>query len=230
MSVPTKDTLLVSYSTNMNNRLIASGVSMYHLTAGRVSQYTAKHEAFIEAYTALTTARDAGDWSQTQTMLKAQAKEELLGAARTIYAIVSGDPDVSDTDKVALGIHLRPEPVSIPRPNVRPGMHLTGASGRTVTGTIHDNSVEPHRAKPPGSVSAWIYSFVGTDFPANPSAWKFEGSCTGRRFSVAFDDALPAGTQVWLCAAWINAKQEAGPISVPISANLPGGGTLVEAA
>jgi hypothetical protein len=52
---------------------------------------------------------------------------------------------------------------------------------------------------------------------------------TKARYEITFDSALPGGTQVWVCAARINAKQDAGPASVPITTNLQGVGASASA-
>lgn len=230
MAMPTQDPLLVPFSTNMNTRFVASGVSTYLLTAGQVSGYTDRHEAYLEAYNTLIEAREAGTWSRTQTVLKDEAKAALLGYGRGIYAQIAGNPLISDSDKMLVGITIPAVPSSIGRPSVRPGLHIDGVNGRIVSMSIHDNSVAPPRAKVPGAVAAWVYSFVGNDYPSNPSEWNFQGACTGRDFQISFEDSVPAGAKVWICAAWINRKQEAGPTSIPLSTNLQGGGSEVEAA
>ena len=69
-----------------------------------------------------------------------------------------------------------------------------------------------------------MYSFVGMDYPSDPTAWNFEGSTTKPKFDIVFPNTVAGGTQVWVCAAWSNAKQQTGPVSVPITTNLQGGG------
>ena len=41
---------------------------------------------------------------------------------------------------------------------------------------------------------------------------------------VIFPNTVPAGSQVWVCAAWINTHQQAGPVCRPVSTNIQGGG------
>jgi hypothetical protein len=88
----------------------------------------------------------------------------------------------------------------------------------------HDSANSNKRGKPAGAKAAYVYSFVGAEYPADAAAWTFEGATTRPRFQVGFPSTVAGGTQVWLCAAWVNAKQEAGPTSVPITTNLQGGG------
>jgi hypothetical protein len=229
MAIPTKDSLLVPYSTKFNDTL-ATNFATYHCTAAEAAQYTSLHTPYLEAYNALVEARAIGTRAESQTALKDATKQALLDFARQIYGKVAADMTISDSDKILLGVHVPVERTSIPRPNVAPAVYITGVNGRTVTGTLKDESVSPVRSKPPGSVSAWIYSFVGPDYPSDPSMWFFEGACAARQFSIVFKSTLPSGTRVWVCAAWINRKNEAGPISLPLPAILQGGGSEVEAA
>jgi hypothetical protein len=71
---------------------------------------------------------------------------------------------------------------------------------------------------------------VGPDYPVDPSKWRYEGPCTGRKAAVVFDNSIPNGAEVWICAAWLNQKLQAGPTSIPLSTNLQGGGSDTEAA
>jgi hypothetical protein len=109
-------------------------------------------------------------------------------------------------------------------------MDLVGVTQRQVDVHIHDSASSNKRGKPAGCHSAWVYTFIGSDYPADPAAWEFQGACNAGKFSIVFDSTVPAGAQVWICAAWVNFRSESGPISVPISTNLQGGGSTTEAA
>jgi hypothetical protein len=106
-------------------------------------------------------------------------------------------------------------------------MDIVSTANRTVTISVHDSAGSTKRGRPAGTAAAWVYSFVGTSYPSDPTGWTFEGATTKPKVQVVFPNTIPGGTQVWVCAAWVNAKQQAGPTSVPISTNLQGGGTNV---
>jgi hypothetical protein len=202
MAIPTKDALLAPYSINMNTRLVASGVTTYKLTAPQVAGYTSLHDLWIAAYNELVDARAAGNRSESLTMTKDDAKKGLLQYARQLYGIIRSNESIPDADKVLIGVR------------------------RTVVLNIHDAASPAKRRKPAGCVCAWVYSFVGTEYPSDPAAWTFEGATSKARFDVAFSSDVAGGTQVWLRAAWVNAKQQAGPMSVPVSTTLQGGGAV----
>lgn len=147
-----------------------------------------------------------------------------LNYARQLYSFVQSNAAVSDANKILLGVHVRVIPTPIPAPGVRPGMDIVSVANRTVKVHIHDSASSNKRGKPAGTDAAWVYSFVGASYPTDPGAWDFEGSTTKSTFDIVFPNSVANGAQVWICAAWINGKQQAGPVSVPITTNVQGGG------
>ncbi len=226
MAVPKKNSLLVPWSTNFSARATADPGS-YGLWSEQASQYAGLHALFISAYEALISARANGVWSRVQTAAAATAKANLLRFARELYAFVQANTSVSDAKKIEIGVTPRSGgSTPVPPPGVRPGVDPVSAVGHTVTINIHDSDSSAKRGKPAGAQAAWVYTFIGAEYPSDPAAWTFHGSTTKAKFDIVFPSTLPAGTQVWIRAAWINAKQQAGPMSAPITANLPGGGGM----
>ncbi len=156
---------------------------------------------------------------------KNTARENLRKASADLASVIDGTPAVSDQQKVDLGLNVRKQPARNGRPTVRPGMDMVSVNGRTVAVHIHDSASSTKRGKPAGTVAAWVYTFVGADYPSDPTLWDFQGSARKGKFEITFPSELPGGTQVWVCAAWVNTTDEAGPTSVPISTNLQGGGS-----
>ncbi len=224
MSIPLKDSLLVPFSTNFNARIVASP-GTFLLTAPQAAAYTALHDPFVAAYNAMMTARADGTRSESFTATKNSTRRALLNYARQLYAFVQANAAVSQANKILLGIHLKVIPAPIPAPGVRPGMDIIAVSNRTISVHIHDSASSTKRGKPPGTTAAWVYSFVGAEYPSDPTAWNFEGSTTKSKFNILFPSSVAGGTQVWLRAAWINPRQQTGPTSVPITTTLQGGGS-----
>lgn len=225
MSIPVRDALLVPYSTNFNARIVASAAT-FSLTPAQASAYTPLHDAYVTAYEAMMSARADGTRSKSLTSARDAAKRNLLIYARQLYTFVQSNASVTQANKILLGIHLRVIPAPIPRPGVAPGMDVVSVANRTVAVHVHDSANTNKRGKPAGATAAWVYSFVGANYPSDPTLWNFEGATTRPRFDILFPSTVAGGQQVWVCAAWINAKQEAGPTSVPITTNLPGGGAI----
>jgi hypothetical protein len=78
------------------------------------------------------------------------------------------------------------------------------------------------RGKPAGVAMAFMYSFVGSVPPTDTSAFEMEGTATRTTFEVTFPSSVPGGSQVWLAAAWANARTQTGPACAPITVYLQG--------
>jgi hypothetical protein len=225
-----KDALLVPWSANFNDR-INTMPGTYQLTAAQASAYTPKHTLFSTRYETLMQNRAEGTNSESLTILKNQARTDLLGYARELYALIQANNLVPDSDKVLAGVHVREgKPTPIPPPTLRPGLDLVSVVMRTLTLRIYDADSRTKRGKPFGATSAFVYSYVGANYPSDPSLWNFNGASTRYKYELVVPDNVAAGAQVWVCAAWVNARGEAGPVSTPITTNVQGGGTVVPAA
>jgi len=200
---------------------ITSTPTAYGLVAAQATAYAAVNTAYQTAY---TTAITPATRTKGAVEAKNQAKVNLKAAASDLAKIIDGTPTVTNQQKIDLGLSIRFTPSPIPAPSVRPGMDIVSVANRTIKVHIHDSASSTKRGKPAGTSAAWVYSFVGENYPSDPTAWSFEGACTKAKFDIVFPSTMASGTQVWVCAAWINAKQQAGPTSVPITTNLQGGG------
>lgn len=224
MAIPTKDTLLVPFLNNMSARLTASPTT-FGLVAGQAAELYSRKQAYVNAYDTLVNARADGTRSESQTQDKDTKKERVLAYARELYALVSSNNSVTDANKVLLGVHVRKSGnTPVPVPSVRPGMDLVSVVGRTISVHIHDSASSAKRGKPAGAVTAWVYSFVGENYPSDPSDWNFHGAANKEKFDFTLPGSTPNGAQVWICAAWVNGKNQAGPPSVPLTTNIQGGG------
>jgi hypothetical protein len=228
MAIPMKDALLVPWASNFATRISAEG-NPYGISTGQQTEMTARTAAFTDAYNALMDARADGTRSAAMTQAKDTSKESLLLLARELYGIISSNPSISDADKILAGVHVRATPSPVPAPVVSPGVDVMSVVARTVTVNIHDSASSTKRGKPSGCKSAFVYSYVGAEYPSDPALWNFEGATTKPKFQVVFDGSVPSGATVWITAAWANGKQELGPPSMPVTTNLPGGGSSTEA-
>lgn len=214
------DAEIASGSANFTMYIVATPAA-FGLVAAQATAYGALNLAYQEAYSAAITPA-----SRTKAAVAAKnaAKKALRTMAADLAKIIDATPTVTDTQKIELGLAIRNTPSPVPVPTVRPGMDLVSVVTRTVTVHIHDSASSSKRGKPAGAVAAWVYSYVGTNYPSDPAEWDFQGATTRSTHEIVFPDTVAAGAQVWICAAWINGKQEAGPASVPITTNVQGGG------
>lgn len=223
MAMPTKDQELVPYSINFDTQLSSSGATVYHIAAGDVTQYTTLRKAYTDSWDALVEAREAGVRSAVMTAAKDTAKAVFLPFARKIYGQIAADPTIPAPAKVEIGVHVKKEPTPVPPLTVRPGLDVKSVFGSMITIGIHDSENMTKRAKPQNALYAYVYSHVGATYPSDPTLWSFHGSATKDTFDVVLPDSVPAGSQVWICAAWVSRRGIAGPPSIPVSTYTQGG-------
>jgi hypothetical protein len=219
--LPSADAQLLAWSVNFNTLIVATPTA-FGLTAAQATAYTGRHDAYASAY---QTAFDPNTRTGPAIEAKDLAKKALDAEARELVRIVQAFPSLTDDQRRSLKITVRKSRTPTPAPSVRPGMDLISVSMRTVTVHIHDSASIAKRGKPAGALGAKVYTFVGSDYPSDPTLWDYQGDTTRAKHEITFPDSVPSGAQVWVCAAWYNRKGETGPASVPITTNVQGGGS-----
>lgn len=218
--LPVREAELVTWSNAFSSKISATPVA-YGLTAEQATAYATLNAAFVAAY---NIANSDATNSRSATLVKQAAKKAMIANARMLAGIVQKFPGITNAQRADLGLTVPAKPSPVPAPTDRPGVGLVSVAGRVVSIDIRDTASSTKRGKPYGAIAAWVYSYVGTDYPTDPSEWDFQGATTKSGFDITFADDVENGAQVWICAAWINAKQEAGPISLPLTTNVQGGG------
>lgn len=217
VSFPKTDEGLLGWSLNFKT-LITAAPTTYGLTAAQATAYGTVHTTYATALAAC----DPSVRSKTSTAAKNTARTALKTAARQTASIVDGTPTVTDAQKINLGMTVRHTPVPIPPPTTAPGMDVLSVVGWTVKIRLHDLASEKKRGKPPGTIGASVFSWVGATPPADPAMWKFEGS-TGKSITeVVFPSTVPAGSKVWLTAFWFNGRKQSGPARPPVPVTIQG--------
>jgi hypothetical protein len=167
--------------------------------------------------------------SRTPVAIEARnvARLAMKQSALNLARIIESTPTVTNDQLVALGLLPRRTPSPVPTPGAAPGVELISVVGSEVNIRVYNAQSATRRGKPAGAAAAFIYTFVGAEYPADPSKWTFQGSTSKTTFKAVFAGNPPAGTQVWISASWFNARQETGPSSVPITTYLQYAGVTV---
>lgn len=173
-------------------------------------------------------SRDPQTRTQVQIAQKNAQRDVIRAKSSNLAKVVEGNPAVTDVQKLELGLSVRKTPAPVPAPTDRPAVDVVSVAGRIVTVHIHDSTTSIKRGKPAGATAALVYTFVGENYPSDLNAWRLMGSATKAKYEITFGDGIASGQQVWIRCAWINRKQQAGPLSVPITTNLPGGGSATQ--
>ncbi len=227
MAIPTSDAALPAYVTNFSAKLVASP-TVYGTVAQAAQTFAQLVSAYTTAQTALVAAREAGVRSEPLRDARDLAKKNMLPSLRSFYRTIQGNKDISDQARTEIGVH-NPKSTRTPTGKItdRPEVDVVSVNGRTVAISVHGGK-KLKTTRPKEARGAWLYTFVGTSYPSDPSLWAFQGSTTKSRHTITFPDTVADGAQVWVCAAWLNRLDEAGPVSNPVSTYLQGGGVAYE--
>lgn len=222
LSFPTTDGGLLAWSVNVLD-LITPVPATYGLVSGDVTSYQGVHDIYASALGAC----DPNQRNKTAVVAKNAARTSLKTAATLIANKIYADANVTDAQKVELGMPPRSTPTQIPAPIISPVIEIISSTAWTVRVRL---LCTEGRGLPPGCFGAAIFTHVGESAPADISDWKFQGNC-GRvnKIDIPFDTSLPGGTKVWLVSFYFNGRKQSGPLGTPISTNLPGGSVSMAA-
>jgi hypothetical protein len=210
---------LLAWSVNFNNLINSTKGQGFGLTQAQAQAYAAKHTAFATAY---QTACDPNTRTPPNIAIKDKAKKQLDVMARELVRIVQSYPELTDDQRRELKITVRKQRTPQPPPTVRPAITIVSVTGRTVTIKIRETGESSRRGKPADVLGASVYSYVGTNYPTDPTAWAFDGTTTKTTHQIVFPDTVPNGAQIWVCAAWFNRKTQPGPVSAPVATIIQG--------
>jgi len=217
--LPNKDAALLAWGQNFFMRINPSP-EIYGLTKTQSDAFGVKNTAYAAAY---QTAIDPISRTRGKIAAKNAAREALKIDARLLASIIEGQANITNEQKIDLGLTVRKTPSKNPPPTERPAVNIVSVTGRTVTIRIRDTAESSKRGKPAGVLGASVYSYVGTTYPTDPTAWSFDGTTTKTTHAIVFADSVANGAQIWVCATWFNRKTETGPISIPVTTNVQGG-------
>lgn len=215
---------LYNGSQNFAQKIVLAP-AMYGLTQQTADMYASANNYWRSTFDA---CRNPQTRTQVLISTKNAARDEIRRRSSLLAKIIEGTASVTDTQKLELGLSVRKTPAPIPAPTDRPAVDVVSVNGRTVTMRIHDSASSTKRGKPAGATAAMVYTFVGETYPTDLAAWRLEGAATKADYAVTFSGQVPGGQQVWIRAAWVNRRQESGPVSDPVTTYLQGGGSTTQ--
>ena len=225
--LPASDADLLTWSAGFSQKITLNPTS-YGLVAANATALASLQSTYA---TNLAAAVDPETRGGSTVLAKDQARVNLVAYIRLLARAIQGTIAVTNQQRYDLGLTVRnTHPAPIPAPAFAPSVDVRSAAGCTVKIRLHDPANPTRRGKPLGVAGASVYSFVGATAPAELTAWKFEGNCTRTTVLVSFPADTAPGSKVWICACWFNPRAVAGPTSVPVGTNLPGGSGLTQAA
>jgi hypothetical protein len=191
------------------------------LTAAQATAYAALHSSFETAMAAIA----PGERTKSLVAAKNAARSALKSSASLLAKIIQGQ-NVSDAQKIELGLNVRSAPTPIPPPADAPGITVLATVGNTVKIRLFDAVDSANRGRPKGTDGASVFSFVGAAAPTEESDWRFEGVASRTKLDVTFPEATAPGAKVWFTAFWFNERKQRGPAATPVGVNIPGGAAM----
>jgi hypothetical protein len=222
--LPNADQALLYWSKNFSAQINAD-YGAYGLSLADATQYAALHASFAAALAASAPQIR----SVVSTAAKNEARALLRMRASQLSSIIKGQSNVTDVQRIALGLNVRAKPTKSPRPEAAPGLSVESVRGWTVRIRLYDVATSGTRARPARTSGAALFSFIGDEPPTNASQWRFEQNTGSTLLEVTFPATIAPGTGVWLSAAWFDGRKRSGPMSEPIRTNLQGGGVSLPA-
>ncbi|MFT3785915.1 MAG: hypothetical protein QM770_07095 [Tepidisphaeraceae bacterium] len=221
---PVKDSDLLGWAQAFVGQ-VTSDPDRYGVPA---SMAAALQDAFTGFEQALSIASAAITRTVPAVTAKNAAREALKAVTRQVVSIINGQPGVTDAMRQDLRLTVpKTTRTPVPPPKSTPVVTFGNVRCRTVSVRLLDTT--PRRGRPPGTTGAAVFTFVGDDPPESVRQWSFWRNVTTPAFEMTFDDSLPSGTTVWVCAYWFNRRQQPGPMSKPECTLLQGGAVVPRA-
>lgn len=208
--LPSTDAGLRDWSANLSRRILEDP-SAYGLDQEQCDAFALAQAEFASVLRIATAPETRTKVSVAE---KNAVRETLRNAARLINSIVNGQADVTDSQRMALGLTVPASRSKVPVPADIPLMRVISVIGRTVRVKFLRREGRG-RAWPDGVQGAAIFSYAGSEISGD-SVFQFQMNITSKEAEIDFPRTLPPGTNVWLTARYFNRRQELGPACPPI--------------
>lgn len=217
--VPSRESELVTWLKQLAAK-VTLAPTQYGTTAAMATALQNAVDAFVESY-------EKANSNDTRTpaivTLKNTNKDLAVVLARQVAGVIQKFPGTTDEMRRDLSITVAKPRTPIAAPTQTPVVVVDSVIGRTVWLNIFQADGET-RSMPEGVRSVMVYSYIGADpVPDGITKWQIQGLCTKTRCSLEFAASVPAGSKVWLTAAWLSPRDASGPACTPISVYLGGG-------
>jgi hypothetical protein len=215
--IPSRESELVPYTNNFATQLTAAPTAV-GCTVLQATTFSALNTTWTTSY---ATANAPATRTHDAILAKNAAKQACIANLRMLAGIIQKYPGTTDVLRAQFGLTVPKARSPIPVPTEIPVVEVTKRYGTTVIIRLHDGTAR--KSKPAGVQGARVYTFVGANPPVEVTDWFEEGQTTRTDVELNFDPATPAGSTVWITAAWYNPRGQLGPGAQPISTVIAGG-------
>jgi len=210
--LPRRMDQMLQWSRNFD-AVLSVDYQAYGIPQSEAQKYSLLHQAYADAF---YRAADRGTNSDVATLARRETLATLKQFARVLSRWISGNMEVTDEQRQALGISLRRKKPTKPRlPDLPPNLLIEHSAGRTITIRLRDPEAPTRRGMPKTAATAWIYTFVGDEPPTSASDWRVH-RISKATFRYTFDARIPAGAKVWFSACWAPRAGKPGMGAAPV--------------
>jgi len=218
--LPSREAELNTWASTFNNHIVATPAS-FGLTVAQATAFTALFNTWQAFY---LIANNPSTRTPSAIQSKNTFKDAMIdgpGGIRQLVNIIQAFPDLTNTQRVDLGITVPDaSPTPVPPPANPPVLTVVSTLGRVVKLQLRDFTDSEKRGRPEGVAGATILMFVGEEPPIDPVQWIFVLNTTRTTVDINFPPSVAPGARVWMTAFWKNPREQAGPTSVPVSARI----------
>ena len=217
---PTTDLALKEWATTAST-LLAAEFAAYGVTTLQAQEFSELSADYANKLTAAKTPE-----SRTPLALNArdEAKAALLTYARALAKMIGGNPNVTNQQRLALGLHIPKPRTPQHAPTTEPSVDIKTVGATSVNFRVHGGDALVRRL-PAGVMGLTVWTFIGDVPPLEYIEWQCQGPYTRPTVSLDFDAQLPEGGRVWIAACWFN-RHGSGPMSMPVDVRLAGRSTV----
>lgn len=214
--IPSTDAALLAFSLNFSTLLTAAPAT-YGLTAPDAATIAGEHGQYE---TALALAVDPPTRTAVTVAAKDVARASLVAIIRQYAMIIRNDPNVTDPNKIALGLNpINDARTPINAPGTSPLLNVVFATPGGHTLRFADTLTPDSGKKPFGAMQLQLFVNVGVAAIVDPTAAQLYGQFTKNPVVVAFD-AGDAGKVATYFGRWVGRRGDVGPWSLPVSMNI----------
>jgi hypothetical protein len=213
------DAEMLSYSANFSSKVSDDPTAVGETVASAAALATLQ-AAYADK---LVLATEPDTRTKVTVHDKRVAREALENSLKAMTKRIDGNPNVSDSQRISIGIPIRKaaEPVGVP--TTAPVGSIVKVVNKTIFAKFTGQGVEGG-GRPEGCESVLVFSYIGNEpLPDNIADWTYQGSTTTTKAEITMGADVPAGAKVYLTACWQNPRRACGPLSTPIYAYLAGG-------
>jgi hypothetical protein len=209
--LPRADKKLLHWSVTFEHHLSTDARS-FGLRDQDAAEYSIAHAEFAHAM-ALHCSNETN--SRSGTVTKNEKRKLLKDLARRLAHIVRACPQVSNTQRVMLGLkETKPRQREVPMPPDAPGVIIRDYRDGTLKLRLFDPNSPTRRCRPEGTKGAMVYVHYGEitkERPINAAQVKHTP-----RICCQIDlnpKLTKPGEPIYITACWLGTRQQSGPFS-----------------